>query len=132
MSVIQHSATDLRWLGYWLRSWEGCHGIWESMNNHYQRKRICILVKAYPQSSKQYEETVCCAGITEDEQLLRLYPIPYRRLGKAQQFNRFDWVEMEIAPSDKDHRPESHKVFPDTINIVHRAKNVSEVEKVRL
>jgi hypothetical protein len=49
-----------------------------------------------------------------------------------QKFNRFDWVEMDIASSDKDHRPESHKVFPETINIVHRAKNVSEIEKVRL
>ncbi len=63
----------------------------------HQKHRICILVKAYPQPSQKYEETVCCAGVTEDGRFLRLYPIPYRRLKKEQQFQRFDWVEMHIA-----------------------------------
>lgn len=32
----------------------------------HQKQHICILVKAYPQPSQKYEETVCCAGVTED------------------------------------------------------------------
>jgi hypothetical protein len=36
--------------------------------------RVRILVKAFPQPSKAHEETVCCAGISEDgAELLRLF-----------------------------------------------------------
>ncbi len=81
---------------------------------------IYILVKAYPQPSQHYEETVCCAGITADgKQLLRLYPIRYRRLDKAHQFNRFDRVKMKIYKSD-DSRPESYKVVEDSCHVEAR------------
>ncbi len=33
--------------------------------------RVRILVKAFPQPSEKHEETVCCAGITEDGRQLR-------------------------------------------------------------
>lgn len=97
----------------------------------HQKQRICILVKAYPQPSQKYEETVCCAGVTEDGRLLRLYPIPYRRLKKEQQFQRFDWVEMDIT-KDSDHRPESYKVIPDSIRIVQPNTALTSQQKVRL
>ena len=32
----------------------------------YVKRRVWILVKAFPQPSQKYEETVCCAGIAED------------------------------------------------------------------
>jgi hypothetical protein len=61
------------------------------------KRTIRILVKAFPQPSTKHEETVCCAGVTEDTgELLRLFPIRYRRLNKADQFDRFDQVEMTI------------------------------------
>ena len=97
----------------------------------HQKQRICILVKAFPQPSQKYEETVCCAGVTEDGRLLRLYPIPYRRLKKEQQFQRFDWVEMDIT-KDSDHRPESYKVLPDSIRIVQLSSALKPEQKVRL
>jgi len=54
------------------------------MQGRHQKRRVRILVKAFPQPSTKHEETVCCAGVTEDgEQLLRLYPIRYRRAGYA-------------------------------------------------
>jgi hypothetical protein len=57
--------------------------------------RVRILVKAFPQPSKAHEETVCCAGISEDgTELLRLFPIRFRRLPKEHQFDRFDLVQM--------------------------------------
>lgn len=98
----------------------------------HQKQRICILVKAYPQPSQKYEETVCCAGVTEDGRFLRLYPIPYRRLKQEQQFQRFDWVEMDIAKDTSDHRPESHKVVPDSIQIVQPGSVLKSEQKVRL
>lgn len=56
-------------------------------------KQLRILVKAYPQHSQQYEETVCCAGVSDSGELLRIYPIPYRHLRQDQQFDRFDLIE---------------------------------------
>lgn len=96
------------------------------------RARICILVKAYPQPSLKYEETVCCAGITDTGQLLRLYPIPYRHLKPEQRFGRFDVIEAVIERDTSDFRPESHKVAPDSISIVQHEKDLSEESKVRL
>lgn len=50
------------------------------MQGKHQKRRVRILVKAFPQPSNKHEETVCCAGVTEDGlELLRLYPIRYRR-----------------------------------------------------
>jgi len=90
------------------------------------------LVKAFPQPSSKYEETVCCAGITEDGQaLLRLFPIRYRRLDKDEQFDRFDLVEMTITKAS-DPRPESYRVDEDSIHRIEPGKKLSGEAKVRL
>jgi len=49
--------------------------------DRYQKRRACVLVKAYPQRSQKYEETVCVAAVTEDHRLLRLYPVRFRHFG---------------------------------------------------
>jgi hypothetical protein len=36
------------------------------MQEKHQKRRVRILVKAFPQPSTKHEETVCCAGVTED------------------------------------------------------------------
>lgn len=90
------------------------------------------MVKAFPQPSSKYEETVCCAGITEDTQeLLRLFPIRYRRLDKDDQFNRFDRVEMTITKATSDPRPESYHVDEDSIRRIP-GPALSDEAKVRL
>ncbi|MCL7420857.1 MAG: hypothetical protein M8364_08145 [Methylobacter sp.] len=98
------------------------------------KEKLWILVKAYPQPSQKYQETVCCAGITEDGRLLRLYPIRYRHLDKEQQFDRFDHVEMAIwkSHSDRDKRPESYKVDESSILILHKGKNANSESKYHL
>lgn len=89
------------------------------------------MVKAFPQPSKKHEETVCCAGITEDgKSLLRLFPIRYRRLPKEDQFDRFDLVEMTITKAS-DPRPESYRVDEGSIHVLDRKKLSSEA-RVRL
>lgn len=96
------------------------------------KRRIRILVKAFPQPSVKYEETVCCAGITEDTgELLRLYPIRYRRLDQANQFDRFDLVAMEMT-KDSDPRPESYHINEDSIRLIESGKTLSEQAKVQL
>jgi len=45
----------------------------------FQKKKILVAVKAYPNPSSKYVETVCCAGIDlSTNQWIRLYPIPFR------------------------------------------------------
>ncbi|MBK8453088.1 MAG: hypothetical protein WAQ53_09480 [Thiofilum sp.] len=82
-----------------------------------------ILVKAYPQPSQQYQETVCCAALTEDGRLLRLYPIRYRLLKSDQKFNRFDLIQCRISKAENDPRPESYKVDESSLIILNRASS---------
>jgi len=72
------------------------------------RKRILITVKTYPTLSRKHGETVCTAGICEDGSWVRLYPVPFRRLGETEQYRKFDWIELEVRKSTSDHRPETH------------------------
>lgn len=95
--------------------------------------RARILVKAYPQPSKTYEETVCVAAVTEDgSRMLRLYPIRYRKLPKAAQFERFDLVEMRVETPKHDNRPESLHVDEDSIRLVELGANLKDESKVQL
>jgi len=96
------------------------------------RTRVRILVKAFPQHSDKYQETVCCAGVTDDAQLIRLYPITYRRLAKENQFNRYDLIEATLTKASNDGRPESYRVDHDSIKVVERATNLTDANKVRL
>ena len=67
----------------------------------YEKKRVLITVKTYPTPSKKSNETVCTAGITENGEWIRLYPIPYRYLNGEQKFRIFDWIEVSVAKRDR-------------------------------
>lgn len=102
------------------------------MQGKHQKRRVRILVKAFPQPSIKHEETVCCAGITEDGRaLLRLYPIRYRRLPEGDQFGRFDLVEMITTKASSDTRPESYRVDEGSIRLIQRG-GISDEAKVKL
>ena len=46
-----------------------------------EKKTVLVTVKAYPNPSTKYVETVCCAGVDlPTGEWLRLYPIRYRDL----------------------------------------------------
>lgn len=81
-------------------------------------KRVYVLVKAYPQPSVQYQETVCCAGITEAGEFVRLFPIRYRRLKPEQRFERYDLIEVRGDRPRQDSRPESFHVDESSIKIL--------------
>jgi hypothetical protein len=78
-------------------------------------ERILILCKTYPSPSSKYAETSCVAGMTEDGRLIRLYPVPFRLISDDQQFKKWQWITTRLEKSRDDHRPESHRVFVDTI-----------------
>jgi hypothetical protein len=80
-----------------------------------RQARILILCKTYPSPSGQHIETSCVAGMEEDGRLIRLFPIPFRLVGDDKQFKKWQWAKARIDKAPNDHRPESHKVFIDTI-----------------
>ena len=81
-----------------------------------ETKRVLITVKAYPNPSKKYGETVCCAGIDIDSlKWLRLYPIPYRDLDTSKKFSKYTVIKVRCWKASDDHRLESYKIDADSI-----------------
>ncbi len=84
-------------------------------------KHVLITVKAYPNPSKKYQETNCCAGIDlYSGQLIRLYPIPYRLLDNSKKFPKYTIIEVSCQKPLRDKRVESYKVDQDSIKILRR------------
>lgn len=82
-----------------------------------RKARVVILVKALPQPSKTYGETVCCAGVTANGVWKRLYPVRFRHLSGDSSFSRWDWVDFEYRLPTRDQRTESCHVHEDSIRI---------------
>jgi len=78
-------------------------------------RRVLILCKTYPSPSAKYAETSCVAGMDEDGNLIRLFPVPFRLIGDDKQFKKWQWITAKLEKSRNDHRPESHKLYVDTI-----------------
>src|SRR5258708_36962068 len=62
-----------------------------AMSATQQNSRAVVLVKALPQPSKTYGETVCCAGVTAEGQWKRLFPVRFRHLRGDSSFSRWDF-----------------------------------------
>jgi len=83
------------------------------MSNRHER--ILILCKTYPSPSAGHAETSCVAGVTEQGEMRRLFPVPFRLIQDAKQFKKWQWITARVEKARSDHRPESHRVFIDTI-----------------
>jgi len=86
-------------------------------------EEFLILTKTYPSPSAKYRETTCVAAVNSAGELRRLFPVPYRLLAGKVQFQKWEWVRARVSRSDKDHRPESHRI--DTDSIVRTGKKIS-------
>lgn len=90
------------------------------MNDILTPTRVLITVMTYPHPSKHYQELVCTAGITEDRQWVRLYPIDYRYRPSEQRFHKYQWIKVDLAPtgSGNDARKESRRPELDSIKVL--------------
>ena len=86
-------------------------------NGHREKKRVLIVVKTYPTPANKGVEVSCTAGITEDGQWIRLFPIPYRFLDSDQRFRKYQRIEVEVAKSS-DSRPESYEVNVESLKVI--------------
>lgn len=83
-----------------------------------EQARVLITVKASPQPSAKYGDTVCVAGLridTESPHWVRLYPVPFRWLESGSQFVKYDIIDLQIKRRLQDSRVESY--MPDTQSI---------------
>lgn len=88
---------------------------------NWEKKRIAVITKAYPEQSKKYGSVACTAGITEDGDWIRLYPVDMRHFIGKDKISKFDIIEVECKKdNDKLGRKESHKIRPDSIKVVDR------------
>lgn len=92
------------------------------------RKKVLLTVTTYPLPSRSYDELVCTAGLLENGEWIRIYPVPLsfllgqRKSGKMQSF-KYTWIEIDLKQRTDDFRPESyspiHYDFSD-IKILHK------------
>lgn len=82
------------------------------------RLRVLITVKAAPNPSETYGETVCVAGLRLDPNdggWVRLYPINYRELERDDKFKKYDIVSLTARPNVGDPRAESWRPEIDSL-----------------
>ena len=81
---------------------------------------VLVSVKASPQPSEKYGDTVCVAGTLMDPnkpRWIRLYPVPFRHLDGDQQFNKYAVIHVRLHEATQDLRPESAKIEAATVQI---------------
>lgn len=77
------------------------------------RKKVLLTVVTYPLPSRSYEELVCTAGLLENGDWVRIYPVPLsflmgqRESGPLDSF-KYNWIELNLNKRANDFRPESH------------------------
>lgn len=87
----------------------------------WKKKKILVTVKAYPEKSTKYKgHLVCTAGITDEEEWIRLYPITIQKFIGKHKVKKFYWIEAECkkATHEKLNRKESYKVREDSIRVI--------------
>ncbi|MEA1936958.1 MAG: hypothetical protein U9N04_02495 [Patescibacteria group bacterium] len=82
------------------------------------KKKILIVAKTYPIKSKKYMELVCTAGVDEDGNWYRIYPIPTKTLKEYEGLKKYTWVDAEILKDKSDSRPESHKINISSVKLL--------------
>ena len=67
------------------------------MTEKWLEREALVTVKAYPNPSAKYFESVCVAAITREEGWVRLYPVGFRSLPDQQRFKKYHRVQLQDA-----------------------------------
>ncbi|MGG7509371.1 hypothetical protein [Plantibacter sp. YIM 135249] len=84
-----------------------------------QSARVLITVKASPEPSEQHGDTVCVAGVRLDRgkpEWIRLYPVPFRWMSTAQQFGKYEVIDVDIHRPRDDTRFESYRINGESVS----------------
>jgi hypothetical protein len=88
-----------------------------------ERMRVLITVKAVPEPSKKYIDTVCVAGVRLDQPeptWIRLYPVPFRHLSGEQRYAKYQIIDVDVNRAKNDDRHESRRPVWDSVELVGR------------
>ena len=80
-----------------------------------ETERCLLLCMAYPDISEQYGATVCMAGITDEGEFRRIYPVPFEDFRDID-FHKRHWIKYEIREKG-DYRKESYKIRPASVEV---------------
>lgn len=96
----------------------------------WQKKRVLVTVKAAPETSRKYGECVCTAGVTEEGQFIRLYPVPLDVFRGSSRFSKFSWIEVECekVEDEKLNRKESYRIRTGSLKVVDTSLCESPVD----
>lgn len=96
----------------------------------WEKKKVLVTVKAYPEKSKKHGTVVCTAGITDTGDWIRLYPMPYSSFLGGNMIQRYDWIEAdcEKVTDEKLGRKESYRVRDGSVNIIDRSLSSKKVK----
>jgi len=81
-----------------------------------ENKQVLIVARTYPTPALKGVEVSCTAGVS-DGQWIRLFPLPYRFLEEDQRFKKYQLIDVKVQKATNDVRPESYRIFIDTITI---------------
>lgn len=87
------------------------------MFGKWQERRVLITVRTYPVPAIKGAEVSCNAGITDKGEWIRLFPVPYRRMGQEHKFKKYDWINVRVKKAG-DPRPESFNPDIDSFEVV--------------
>src|SRR6267143_3230335 len=90
------------------------------MARSWETTQVLIVVRTYPVPAVKGAEVSCSAAITEQNQWLRLFPIPYRFLDPDKRFRKYQWIEVRVSKARNDPRPESYTLERDSIKVVSK------------
>lgn len=95
-----------------------------------RKEKLLVIAKAYPELSKRYRTyLICTAGLTEEEEWRRIFPVPVDEYFKNT-FSKRDWIEYEIRDEKGDHRKESKKIFPDSIKNIGAKEDIEAIRRI--
>ncbi|MCP4375550.1 MAG: hypothetical protein GY794_05170 [bacterium] len=90
------------------------------MRAGFELTRVLITVLTYPHPSQKYQEIVCTAGVTENGEWIRLYPVDYRYRPEPQKFHKWQWIEVALGSRGhgNDQRLESREPDLSTLRLL--------------
>jgi hypothetical protein len=87
------------------------------MAGDWTKKRVLIVVRTYPTPAKSTIEASCTAAISQDNQWVRMFPVPARLMEQDKRFRKWQWIDVSLLKASSDSRPESYKLNPESIHI---------------
>lgn len=93
-----------------------------SLLHEMSNTKVLITVKTYPLPSSDHGEVVCTAGLLEDGQWVRMYPIS-SSMYDDKRYPKYSWVNINLLKHPTDFRAESYmpqKGLDEPIELIKR------------